>query len=91
MNKKTFIEELAKRQGGTLAQAERDFDDFFQIIFKEVKRGNDVTFTGIGKFSLVKRKARIARNPKTGEEVKVPATVVPKFKPGKSFKDFVKS
>jgi DNA-binding protein HU-beta len=57
-------------------------------IMKGTKAGK-ISLVGFGTFVARERKARTARNPRTGAEVFVPATTVPKFSPGKAFKDFV--
>jgi DNA-binding protein HU-beta len=55
-----------------------------------LKKGNEVSIAGLGIFSVKDRAARMARNPKTGEQVKVAATKVPKFRAAKALKDAVK-
>ena len=55
-----------------------------------IKKKEDVTLTGFGKFSVVKRKARKGRNPQIGEEIKIKETKVPKFTPGRALKEAVK-
>lgn len=55
----------------------------------EMKRGRKVQITGFGTFATVRRKARMARNPKPGEAIKVPATTVPKFSAGATLKALV--
>ena len=57
---------------------------------KTLKKGDEVSIAGLGIFSVKPRAARMARNPKTGEQVKVPATKVPKFRAAKALKDAVK-
>ena len=59
-------------------------------IKKSVKKGEDVTLIGFGTFTKSKRKARLGRNPQTGKEIKIPAMTVPKFRPGREFKNFVR-
>ena len=54
-----------------------------------MKKEERVTLVGFGTFSVSKRKARKGRNPRTGKEIKIPARKVPKFTPGKAFKDAV--
>ena len=61
-----------------------------ELIQKAVARGSDVKLVGFGTFERAQRKARNARNPQTGSALKVPATKVPKFRPGKEFKDLVR-
>ncbi len=57
---------------------------------KHSKREKKITLVGFGTFSVTKRKARKGRNPKTGEEIKIPATKSPKFTPGKALKEAIK-
>jgi DNA-binding protein HU-beta len=59
------------------------------IALREVKKAGEFTFPGIGKLVKQKRKARIGRNPKTGEKIKIPAKTVVKFRVSKSVKDLV--
>lgn len=59
-------------------------------IMKEVKHGGRLTIVGFGAFYSTKRRARMGRNPQTGEEVMIPAACIPRFRPGKEFKDAMK-
>lgn len=59
-------------------------------IISSLKTGKRVSFTGFGTFSVAKRKARMGRNPQTGETIRIAAARVPKFKAGKALKDAVK-
>jgi DNA-binding protein HU-beta len=52
-----------------------------------LKKGGSVTLVGFGTFAVGKRTARIGRNPRTGDEIKIKAAKVPKFRPGKALKD----
>lgn len=76
--------------GGTKVQAEQIVDAVFDSIEKCLKKGEEVSVAGFGTFVVKQRKARTARNPKTGATVQVPATRVPKFRAGKGLKDAVK-
>ena len=60
------------------------------MIKTTLKKRDKFFLSGFGNFSVVKRKARIGRNPKTGQKVKIAAKVTPRFKPGKAFKEAVK-
>ena len=64
-------------------------DTTIDQIQRQVKKGERVSLPGFGTFSRRQRNARTARNPRTGEEIKVKASKVPAFKPGAGFKDFV--
>ena len=89
MNKAQLVEQLASEVSITKADCERVIDGAIEAIKKAVKKGDDVTLVGFGTFTRSKRKARMGRNPQTGESIKVPACTVPKFRPGKAFKEFL--
>jgi len=89
MNKGDLINEVANIVS-TKKEAQETVECVLASIIKALKKGEDVTLTGFGKFSVVKRKARKGRNPQTGEEIKIKATKVPKFTPGKALKEAVK-
>lgn len=90
MNKAGLVEAVHAVLGSTKVQAEEVVDTVFNSIIKTLSKGDEVAVAGLGKFSVKLRKAREARNPKTGETVKVPATKVPKFSAAKALKDAVK-
>lgn len=89
MNKQALAETVQAKLGGTKVQAEEIVDGLFNTIIDAMKKGNDVSIAGFGIFSVKGRAARMARNPKTGEQVKVAAKRVPKFRPAKALKDSV--
>ncbi len=90
MTKDEMIEAIAKKMGLPKTQAAETLGVVLDEITKSLSKGNEVIFTGFGKFSVSDRKAREGRNPKTGEKIKIPAMKVPKFKAGKVLKDAVK-
>lgn len=90
MNKAQLIEKVSRQTTSTKIQSEEIIDAALDIISKAVSRGDDVKLVGFGTFSRAIRKQRAGRNPKTGKAVEIPATKVPKFKPGKDFKELVK-
>lgn len=90
MNKQGLVELVQGKLGGTKVQAEEVVDSIFDAIVANLKKGNDVSIAGFGIFAVKARAARMARNPKTGEQVKVAATKVPKFRAAKALKDSVK-
>ena len=90
MNKTGLVEAVNAVLGTTKVQAEEVVDTVFDTIVKTLEKGDEVAIAGLGKFTVKLRKAREARNPKTGETVKVPATKVPKFSAAKALKDAVK-
>lgn len=89
MNKSDLVEQLADQMDITKANCERVIDLTIEMIKSAVKKGDDVTLVGFGTFTRSNRKARIGRNPQTGVALKVPACTVPKFRPGKAFKEFL--
>ncbi len=89
MNKQALAELVHGKLGGTKVQAEEVVDSIFDAIISTLKKGDEVSIAGFGIFSVKQRAARTARNPKTGEQVKVEAKRVPKFRPAKGLKDSV--
>lgn len=90
MNKADLIEAVAKATKATKVDAEMVLNACLDTIKKTVKKGEDVTLIGFGTFTKTKRQARTGRNPQTGAEIKIPAMTVPKFRPGREFKDALK-
>ena len=90
MNKADLVEAVHGVLQGTKVQSEQVVDTVVEAIVKTLKKGVEVSIAGLGIFSVKPRAARMARNPKTGEQVKVPATKVPKFRAAKALKDAVK-
>lgn len=90
MNKQALADWVHGKLGGTKVQAEEIVDGLFDAIVGTLKKGGEVSVAGFGIFSVKQRAARMARNPKTGEQVKVAATRVPKFRAAKALKDSVK-
>ena len=84
--------ELHSKKGvdASKKHAEEVVDFVFDTIADTMKRGDEVSIAGFGTFVAKQRKARQARNPKTGAAVNVPAMKVPKFKAGKGLKDAVR-
>jgi DNA-binding protein HU-beta len=89
MNKTDLVEHVSNDTELTKADCSRILESIIENVRKAVKRGEDVKLTGFGTFTRVKRKARVGRNPQTGAEIKIPAARVPKFKPGKEFKEML--
>jgi DNA-binding protein HU-beta len=90
MNKAALVDLIAQRHGITKADAERIIDTIIESIISTLKRGGEVAIAGLGAWKVRDRAARTARNPRTGEIVKVAATKVPKFTAAKALKDSVK-
>jgi DNA-binding protein HU-beta len=90
MNKAELVTAIADKTKTSKLQAENYLDVMLAIIQRTVSKGEEVKIVGFGSFTRAVRKAKTGRNPKTGQPVKVPNTNVPRFKPGKEFKDIVK-
>lgn len=89
MNKQGLADWVHGKLGGTKVQAEEVVDGMFEAIIGTLKKGGEVSIAGFGIFSVKQRAARMARNPKTGAQVKVAAKRVPKFRPAKGLKDTI--
>jgi len=89
MNKAELIDVLTERLGSDRRQATAAVEHVVDTIVRAVHKGESVTITGFGVFEQRKRAARVARNPRTGETVKVKPTSVPAFRPGAQFKAVV--
>ncbi|MFF9022693.1 HU family DNA-binding protein [Streptomyces eurythermus] len=88
MNKAQLVEAIADKLGGR-QQAADAVDHVLDAIVRAVVAGERVSVTGFGSFEKVDRPARYARNPQTGERVRVKKTSVPRFRAGQGFKDLV--
>ena len=86
MNKAQLVKAVAEQLGSRRAAAEA-VNAVLDTITRNVVAGERVSVTGFGTFERVERSARFARNPQTGQRVKVKKTAVPRFRPGQSFKD----
>jgi len=89
VNKTDLINQLAERLDGDKKAAQTAVEGFIDLVQREVQRGRNVSISGFGVFEKRARAARTARNPRTGEAVKVKKTTVPAFRPGKYFKDVI--
>ncbi len=89
MNKTELVEAIAKETGLSKAASEKAVKAFVDVVSKELKKKGKVQLVGFGTFETGKRAARTGKNPQTGAEIKIPAAVTPKFKPGKALKDLV--
>ncbi|MGK2879670.1 MAG: HU family DNA-binding protein [Mycobacterium sp.] len=89
MNKAELIDVLTEKLGSDRRQATAAVENVVDTIVRAVHRGDSVTITGFGVFEQRRRAARVARNPRTGETVKVKPTSVPAFRPGAQFKAVV--
>jgi len=89
MNKAELIEAIASVTQQTKSDTERTLDAFIDVVSKNVKK-KEIKLVGFGTFTTSQRKARVGRNPQTGEEIKIPARRVPVFRPGKELKESVR-
>lgn len=87
LSKTEIIAKLAEKNGLSKKQVKQLLEDLANLAYEEAK--NSFTIPGLGKLVLVERKARLARNPRTGEMVEVPAKKVVKFKVAKVCKEAV--
>ena len=90
MNKGDLVGKIAKDVGLTKSQAEAAFNSLIGGVTASLKKGQKVTIVGFGTFSVAKRKARVGRNPQTGNPIKIAAHKVPKFASGSDLKKAVK-
>ena len=86
MNKSELIDAIAAGADISKAAAGRALDSVVAAITTTVSKGENVTLVGFGSFKAAKRAARTGKNPKTGAAIKIPATTVPKFSAGATFK-----
>lgn len=90
MNKQSLVTLVQSKANGTAAQAENIVESIIEAVIETMKKGEEVRIAGFGIFSIKERGARDARNPRTGETVKVPAMRVPKFRAATALKEAVK-
>ncbi|HOK26856.1 MAG TPA: HU family DNA-binding protein [Bacteroidales bacterium] len=81
MTKKELVNSIAKDAGLTIKDAGKAVNAFVSAVGKAMKKGQRLQLPGLGTFSVVKRSARVVRNPRTGAKLNVPAKKVVKFKP----------
>ncbi len=89
MTKAEFIDKMSEKTGFTKKDNEAALKAVLETIQETVVDGDSISFIGFGTFSVSERAAREGKNPATGEKIKIPATKVPKFKPGSAFKEAV--
>ena len=89
MNKAELVAALAERLGDDKRRASATVEAFLDTVYRTVQKGEKVAITGFGVFEKRERAARIARNPATGEKVRVKKTSVPAFRAGQEFKDVI--
>ena len=87
MNKKQLVAKISSTLGQSKADAERTFDSITTIILDALKNDDTVKIAGFGTYKVAKRKARVGRNPRTGESIQIAASQKVKFLPAKSLKE----
>ncbi len=90
MNKGELVEAVAAATEMSKAQADKAVNAVFDAIEKGLKKSRKVSLVGFGTFEVRNRKARMGRNPRTGEEIKIKASKSVGFKAGKALKDAVR-
>ena len=90
MTKTELIQALSEAATLEKKQAKAFLESLTALVEKNVKKGGEVPLKGLGKFKVVKRKARMGRNPATGEPIKIAAKTVVKFTVAKALKDLIK-
>ncbi len=89
MTQSQMLDVLAKETGFKKSEIKNILETMTDLALKEVKKNGEFTIKGIGKLVKQKRKARMGRNPATGETIKIPAKTVVKFRVAKAAKDAV--
>ena len=89
MNKAELIAAIAAKTGETKKSAEESVNAFVGVVTEALTKGEKVQLVGFGTFETRERAARTGRNPRTKEEIQIPASTVPVFKAGKEFKEKV--
>lgn len=89
MNKGELINAISEKTQVSKKTAEVSLNTLTEIISEELKKGGKIQLVGFGTFETRKRAARKGRNPQTKEEIKIPASIAPAFKPGKALKDLI--
>jgi DNA-binding protein HU-beta len=90
MTRTELIQALADEAEMEKRQAKVMLESLTALVEKNIRKGGEVPLKGLGKFKVQKRKARMGRNPATGEAIKIPAKTVVKFTVAKQLKDLIK-
>jgi DNA-binding protein HU-beta len=91
MNRTELINSLSEETTFGKRDVTRVLDALVRIMGRELKKGNRLQWSGLGTFLVAKRPARVGINPITKQRINLPETRVPRFKPGKQFKELIKS
>jgi nucleoid DNA-binding protein len=90
MTKSQLIDTLATKSGSDKKSAKAVLEGLTALVTDTLKKGGEVKLQDLGKFKVVNRKARVGRNPQTGEPIKIPAKKAVKFYLAKSLRDIAK-
>ena len=89
ISKKDLITAVAKETGLKNTEATKAVEALLDSVTQALAKGNEVRLVGFGTFSVVSREARIGRNPRTGDSLKIAAKKAPRFRPGKEFREAI--
>lgn len=89
MNKKELVVAMAEKSEMSKKDVEKALQAFTDVVSEQLQKGEKIQLVGFGTFEVSERAARTGRNPKSGEEMTIPASKAPKFKAGKALKDLV--
>ena len=89
MNKAELVAAVAEKSGLSKKDSDKAVSAVLDVIAEELAKGGKVQLVGFGSFECKARNARIGRNPRTKQEIEIPASRVPVFKAGKALKDVV--
>ena len=90
MNKADLIDKIAKDARISKTASAKALDSFVEGVTRSLKKGDRVALVGFGTFTVSKRKARVGRNPQTGEQIEIKARKVARFRPGKDLSTAVR-
>ena len=90
MNKQELVAKVAQDTGATKASAAAAVDSLLEAMTRALKKGDAITFVGFGTFKTTQRRARVAKNPRTGDAIKIPKRRVVRFTAGKALRRAVR-
>ena len=91
MNKSQLVEQISKKSGLSLKDSHACLNAFIDAVGESLSQGESISLVGFGSFIVRSRNARAGINPRTKEQIEIPASKVPAFKAGKSLKDKLKA
>lgn len=89
MTKADLVDAISKKTNFTKKDVGYTLEALLETIKEQLKKGTKIQLVGFGSFEVKKREARVGRNPRTMQEIKIPARKVPTFKPGKELKEAI--